>query len=203
MTPRELSHYLRTGRDAELRRRRAVVCLSLAAAATMGLIGAYQVGIIRHIPEPPLPGLDAEKVNGSDEAYSKLHTPDALLGLGSYAVTAALAAAGGQGRARSHPWLPLATAGKVWFDAANALKLTWDQGAKHKAFCLWCLLATACTVGMLPLVYPEAREALAHLFGRSNARAGRRALSRAGEAVARRVVYPWDRLRHAAEVVHS
>lgn len=58
----------------------------------MGLIAAYQMGLIRHIPEPPLPKLDADKVDASDEAYETLWTGDAFLGLTSYAVTATLAA---------------------------------------------------------------------------------------------------------------
>jgi hypothetical protein len=163
MKPEQLSEQLREGGGAHLANRRGIVCLSLAAAASMGLIAAYQMGIIKHLPEPPLPKMDADKVDASDEAYEKLSTPDAFLGLTSYAVTATLAAMGGQGRAKSQPWIPLALAGKVALDASQAAKLTWDQWAKHKAFCFWCLLAAGATFATVPLVFSEARAALREL----------------------------------------
>jgi uncharacterized membrane protein len=156
---------LRTRDGADLRHRRAVVGLSLAAAAIMGLVSLYQIGVLRHLPDPPLPGFDADRVNGSDEAYP-LGIPDALLGLGSFAVTATLAAAGGPDRARHTPWLPLALATKATADAAVAAKLTCDQAFKLRAFSIWSLLATAATFGILPLVMPEARRAVQNLWSR-------------------------------------
>jgi uncharacterized membrane protein len=165
MTPARLSDELRHGTSDDLRRRRGVIGLALGSAGVMGLISLYQTGILRHLPEPRWPGLDADRVNGSAQAYEILGTPDGLLGLASYATTAALAAAGGADRARDRPWVPLAMAGKVAFDAALAAKLTWDQKAKHHAFCLWCLLSAAMTFGMVPLVWPEARRAIRRLVG--------------------------------------
>ena len=82
---------------------------------------------------------------------------------GSYAVTLGLAALGGPDRARTRPWVPLALAGKVALDALQAGKLTWDQWARHRAFCSWCLLAAGATLAMVPLVLPEARAALEQL----------------------------------------
>ncbi|MGI8765750.1 MAG: vitamin K epoxide reductase family protein [Gemmatimonadaceae bacterium] len=143
-----------------MERRRKVVGLSLVAAAAMGLIAAYQTGIIKHLPEPPLPLLDADKVDASSEAYAKLSVPDGILGLGSYAVTMGLAAMGGSNRAKKAPWIPLALAAKVAADSVNAGKLTVDQWTKHRAFCSYCLLSAAVTFAMVPLVLPEARTAL-------------------------------------------
>jgi uncharacterized membrane protein len=125
----------------------------------MALIALYQMGAIRHLPEPPLPHLDADKVDASAEAFEKLHTPDAVLGLGSYAATMSLAAMGGAERHREMPWIPIALAAKVAFDVANAAKLSVDQWTKHKAFCFWCLLAAGATFAMAPLVFEEARAA--------------------------------------------
>jgi len=160
MTPRELSKELRHGSGGFLTRRRAVVALSLANVASMGLIALYQVGIIAHVPEPPLPRFDADKVNGSADAYAILETPDAILGLGSYAVTMALAAMGPPGRAKTQPWIPLALAAKIVFDAGQAGRLSLNQLTKQQAFCLWCLLTTGATLATVPLVVPEARAAL-------------------------------------------
>ncbi len=38
------------------------------------------MGIIEHLPEPPLPYFDADKVDAAAEAYAKLSTPDAVIG---------------------------------------------------------------------------------------------------------------------------
>jgi hypothetical protein len=161
VTPERLSDELRHATGDDLRRRRGVVGLALGSAAVMGLISLYQTGILRRLPEPPVPGLDAGKVNGSAEAYARLTTPDALLGLASYAATAALAAGGGgERRATERPWVPVALAAKVAFDAAVAARLTWVAGTKLRAFSFWSLLAAAMTFGMVPLVWPEARRAI-------------------------------------------
>ncbi len=163
MKPEELSQQLRQGTGRFLRRRRGVVGLSLTAAGSMGLITLYQMGIIQHLPDPPLPYFDSDKVDASAEAYSYFATPDAVLGLTNYGVTAVLAAMGGRDRATERPWLPVALAAKVTLDALQAGKLTIDQWAKHRAFCIWCLLAAGATFASVPLVVPEARTALQQL----------------------------------------
>lgn len=161
MEPATLSRDLReTDEDPHLDNRRRVAALSLTAAACMGLIALYQLGILKHIPEPPLPKLDADKVDASAEAYEKLQVGDAFLGFVSYGVTMLLAAAGGTRRWQEQPWLPLTLAGKAAIDAAQAAKLTVDQWTKHRAFCFWCLTAAAATFVTLPLTWPEAKAAL-------------------------------------------
>jgi hypothetical protein len=85
MDAAELSHQLRTSGHEHLRRRRTIVACSLGAAASMGVISLFQMGVIRHLPEPPLPNVDADGVDASAEAYARLSTPDAVLGFASYA----------------------------------------------------------------------------------------------------------------------
>ncbi len=160
MTPEALSHELRLGAGEFLGRRRRVVVLALIAAGAMMPISLYQTGVIPHLPEPPLPGLDADAVDAAGEAYALLATPDAVLGLGSYAVTLGLAAMGGERRAETRRWIPLALAAKVVLDAVMAAKLTWDQWTRHRAFCSWCLLAAGASFAAVPQVVPEARAAL-------------------------------------------
>jgi len=156
----QLSRELRNGSSKELRHRRAIVALSLTASASMGLIALYQMGIIKHLPEPPLPRMNADQVDASAEAYEMLRTPDAVLGLGSYAATMGLAAMGGSDRSHDMPLIPLALALKIGFDAVNAARLSVDQWTKHRAFCFWCLLASAATFAMVPLAMREASVAL-------------------------------------------
>jgi hypothetical protein len=158
-----LSRELRTGSSPSLRRRRGVIGLSLVSAGSMALVTLYQTGLIKHLPEPPLPGFDADRVDASDEAYRLLSMPDGVLGLASYSATLALAAMDGPDRARERPWLPVLLLGKVGLDALAAGKLTVDQWKDHRAFCFWCLLAAASTFASLPLAVPEACEAARRL----------------------------------------
>jgi uncharacterized membrane protein len=163
LSPKALSRALRTGTTDALKRRRGVLSLSLTAAGSMGLIALYQMGVIKHLPDPPLPYFDADKVDASPQAYAYFSAPDGALGLASYAATAVLAVAGGPDRARSTPWLPLLAAAKTGIDAATAAKLTADQWTEHRAFCGWCLLAAGATFAAVPLALPEARDALRSL----------------------------------------
>ncbi|QIN80932.1 hypothetical protein GBA65_20560 [Rubrobacter marinus] len=126
----------------------------------MGVISLYQLGVIKHLPDPPLSVFDSDKVDASEEAYALFQTPDGPIGLGSYAATLGLAAMGGRDRAEEHPLIPLALAAKVAFDALQAGKLTVDQITKHRALCSYCLVAAGATFATVPLVLPEARAAL-------------------------------------------
>lgn len=155
----ELSRELRSGDDEALRRRRKVAALSMVSMGSMAVISLYQLGMIDHLPELPLPGLDADKIDAAGDAYQKYDMPDAVLGLHSYSTTLALAAAGGANRAESAPWIPLALAAKAAVDALQAGKLTVQQWTEHRAFCSWCLLAAGATFATLPLVLPEAQQA--------------------------------------------
>lgn len=162
-----VSRELRTASGATLRQRRRIVVLSLLAGGSMGVITLYQMGVIDHLPEPPMGRLDADSVDASGEAYNLFKTPDAALGLASYAVTLALAAAGGADRARAQPIVPVALVAKVALDALGAAYLTVEQGSKHGKFCSWCLVASAASLAMVPTAIPEARQAWKTLRGRS------------------------------------
>lgn len=157
--PGEASRELRRGSGKHLRARRRATALTLVSIGSMSLIALYQMGLIRHLPSPPLARLDADEVDASKEAYELLRMPDAVLGLNSYAATLALVAMGGGDRARTAPWIPLALAAKAAADAAQAARLSWDQWAKHRVFCSWCLLSAGATFATLPVVLPEARQA--------------------------------------------
>jgi uncharacterized membrane protein len=89
-----------------------------------------------------------------------LDTPDAVLGLGSYAATLGLAAMGGKSRRKTQRWIPLALAAMAGFDAFQGVRVTVDQRLKQKAFCVWCLIAAAASVVMPWFALPEARAAL-------------------------------------------
>ncbi len=166
LSPEELSQQLRNGTGEYMSQRRGIVSLSLVAVGSMGLITLYQMGVIKHLPEPPIPGLDADKVDASSEAYSRFSTPDGILGVGNYAITMGLAAMGGQERARNQPWIPLVLAAKVGFDVSQAIRLFFDQKTKQHAFCSWCLLAAGTTIAIVPLAIPETWAAIREVIHR-------------------------------------
>jgi uncharacterized membrane protein len=168
MTPRQLSHELREGRSPDLTRRRWVVGLSLIGAAMAQAVTLYQTGIIRRLPDPPLPGIDSNKVDASDYAYKRMQTPDGLIMLANYAATAWLAGSGGRDRARSHPILPIATALKAIADSAVALKLAREEWGENRALCAYCQVATACSLASAALALPEAASAARNLLGSSD-----------------------------------
>jgi hypothetical protein len=65
-----------------------VVGLSLVGAAMAQAVTLYRTGIIRRLPDPPLPGIDSNRVDASDYAYKRMQTPDGLITLSNYAATA-------------------------------------------------------------------------------------------------------------------
>ncbi|MGE0026333.1 MAG: vitamin K epoxide reductase family protein [Thermoleophilia bacterium] len=133
--------------------------LSLVSVAALAVVEAYQVGIVRRVPEPPWRWLAADRVDASGEAYALLRTPDAGLGILSEAVSIVLVGMGGADRAGSRPWVPLAAAVKTLADAAGAAWLFAEQVTRHRRLCGWCTLAAAADVARVPLVLPEARRA--------------------------------------------
>jgi uncharacterized membrane protein len=149
----------RENEDCAMRRRRGVVGLSIFSAVAMGAIALYQTGLLKRPPEPKWGAFDAARVNGSEQAYSLLATPDALLGLASYAMTAFLAGAGGSDRAHRFPPIPIAMGLKTLADAAIAGKLAWNEKTKFKAYCQVCLLVSSATLVNVGLAFPEACEA--------------------------------------------
>ena len=162
-SPTELSQYLRTGSDPDLRRRRWVIGLSLLGAGIGQVVGAYQTGLLRHLPDPPVAIFDSDRVDASDYAYARAQTPDGMLMLLTYALTAWSAAAGGQDRAEHRPWLPVLMAAKVGSDVATNWKLFGEEWRTNKALCAWCLTANLASNASLLLVLPEARRAVRRL----------------------------------------
>lgn len=171
LPPSQLSRELREATSPDLTRRRWAVGLSLFGAAMGQLVGLYQTGILKRLPDPPVGPFDSEKVDASDYAYKRLQTPDGFLMLGTYAVTGALVAAGGKDRATEQPWLPIAAAAKVAYDVYTNLTLAREEWADNRALCVYCQSASLASIASLALVLPEAARAATHLLGRGGAAA--------------------------------
>ena len=167
--PTRLSRELREGRSADLRRRRQILALSLFGAAMGGVVSAYQMGLIRRLPDPPglrapVGPFDSEKVDASDYAYERLDTPDGLLMLGTYAVTAGLAGAGPADRAREMAWLPIALAAKALYDVGTNLTLAREEWQENRALCAYCQSASLASMATAALALPEAIDAVKTLL---------------------------------------
>lgn len=158
-----VSDALRLGDAPHLSARRRVAALQTATVWALSIVGLYQFGVIRRVPEPSMPGLDADAVDASGEAYALLRTPDSALGIASAGVTLALAGMGGENRARSQPLLPLALFTKVLVDAVGGLYLTAEQLTRHRKLCSWCTVSTAALVACVPAAWTEARDAVRSL----------------------------------------
>ena len=158
--PTALSRDLRLATGPDMRRRRWLVGLSLFGVLMGQIVALFQTGIIRRLPDPPVGPFDSDRVDASDFAYKRLQVPDAMLMIGTYAVTAGLAAAGGRDRARHTPVLPVALAAKTVFDVGTNLLLAREEWRENRAFCAYCQTATLVSVVSAMLAVPEAVRAV-------------------------------------------
>lgn len=166
MSPSQLSRELREGQSPDLTNRRWIIGLSLLGAAAGQIVTLYQTGIIRKLPDPPIPYIDSNKVNASDYAYKRAQTPDAVLMIITYGLTAWLASAGGKNRAEQQPWLPVALGAKTLADVATNLTLAREEWAENKAFCAYCQTASVLSLVSAAFAVPEMVKGLRTLFGR-------------------------------------
>jgi uncharacterized membrane protein len=146
--------------------RRAIIGLSLVGMGSMAAVSLLQTGIIDHLPDPPLPGFNSDKVNLSDTAFP-FGIPDGVISLISLAANIPLAIAGGADRAHKRPWLPLLFAGKAAVESAVAGWYFYQMPAKEKAWCGYCITGALANFGIFMLALPEARAALAVLRNRA------------------------------------
>jgi hypothetical protein len=162
MDGRLLSKALRTSGGLYLFCRRGIVVTSFVAGASMMMIGLYQMGILRRLPDVPRSKFQSSRVAAVPPAYRPLGLPipDALLGLLSYAVTAALAGFGGPDRRDRLPWIVPLMAAKVLGDAALGAVLFGIQWAWYRAFCMYRVIAACASFVAVPLAVPETWAAL-------------------------------------------
>lgn len=133
-----------------------MAALCAAGAVDFSIISLYQLGVIRHLPDPPGRLFDSDRVNASHKAYAH-GLPDGPLGLLQYAVTLGTLAFGGTrrtGRSRAANWL---LAGLVGAGAFSALEYLRDMIFKEKRVCPYCVTGAALNLSMVPLAWKELR----------------------------------------------
>ncbi|MCA1635714.1 MAG: vitamin K epoxide reductase family protein [Acidobacteria bacterium] len=160
--PHQLRNELQQGETRGLKRRRAIIGLSLLGMGAMSAVSLLQTGIVKHLPDPPLKSFDSDKVNSSDTAYM-LGVPDGTLSLASLAANIPIAAFGGADRASQQPLIPLIAAGKAAVEAAIAGWYFYQMPAKEKRWCGYCITGALANLGIFALTLPEARQALSTL----------------------------------------
>ncbi len=156
--PQTLRAELQESNESDLNTRRAIIGLSLVGIAAMTAVTLFQTGVVKHLPDPPIPGFDSDRVNSSDTAYA-LGVPDGALSLASLAANIPLAAYGGENRAETMPLVPLAVAAKSTVEAAVAGWYFYQMPTKEKAWCGYCIVGAMTNWGIAALSLIEARRA--------------------------------------------
>lgn len=157
----ELRADLQETRSPHMRRRRAIVALSMLGMVSMAVVSLFQMGLLRRLPAPPLRRFDSDKVARSPRAYS-CGVPDGTVSLAAHAFNVLLAGIGGASRARRAPWIPLLAAGKAAAGAGVAAKSLFRMPAAEGAWCSYCILSGLAHLGSFALAVPEALEAAQH-----------------------------------------
>ena len=158
----QLRRELQNGTGEDLNYRRGIIALSLIGMGAMTAVTLLQTGIVKHLPDPPLPDFDSDKVNSSDTAYA-LGVPDGAMSLASLAANIPIAAFGGEDRAEKMPLVPIASATKSVVEAAVAGWYFYQMPAKEKKWCAYCIVGAAANIGIAALSLFEAKKAWKNL----------------------------------------
>ena len=154
----QLRRDLQEGNGDDLRRRRAIIGLSLLGIGAMAAATLFQTGIIKHLPDPPLKNFDSDAVTSSDVAYA-LGGADAALSVASLAANIPAAAFGGENRFVTKPLIPIAFAAKALTEAVIASWFFYRLAFKEKTWCAYCIVNAASIWGIGLLSLPEAKKA--------------------------------------------
>ena len=163
-TPGDLRREFQRDRSATMRRRRAVIAVSLLGIATMAATTLLQMGAVKRLPDPSFGRFDTRKVNLSDEAFG-YGGPDSPINILAHALNIVLASTGAPDRARRHPWLPMLAALLEMPQSAVAAKyLFYQMPYVDKAWCPYCIIDALAHFATLGLVLPEAAEATRYIL---------------------------------------
>ena len=162
MQVKNIRKELRLGRSAELRRKRRIVALSALGLLDFTAISLYQSGIIRRLPDLPFKIFNTNEVNASQKAYAT-GIPDGTLGALLYALSMALATAGGSRRSGRKPVWDVLLGATVMAHAGGAAEYLYNMAFKQKKVCLYCLAGAGISFASLKLAGPDALRALQKL----------------------------------------
>lgn len=113
--------------------RAALIAASAASIVSLAPVALYQLGAVRHLPDPPFRLFDSDAITSSRMAHP-FGVPDSLLGIASYGVTLALALAPAE-----RSMLRRALAAKIALDGCLAGANTVRQMVSFRRICFWCM----------------------------------------------------------------
>lgn len=114
-----------------------------SALLTLLPVAAHQLGLLKHLPDPPGAIFASDTITESKTAHP-LGVPDSLLGLGSYSLTLCLAILG-----RSQPKARPLLAAKLVADGSLATFNVVRQIVSFRKICSWCTGTAVCTAVMV------------------------------------------------------
>jgi uncharacterized membrane protein len=114
-----------------------------AALVTLVPIAVSQLGLLRHLPDPPSRIFDSDKITGSPLARP-FGIPDSLLGMASYSATLGLILL-----AHERPLVRKLLAMKLVADGVAAGVNTTRQITSFRKLCSWCMATAICTTAMV------------------------------------------------------
>jgi len=138
--------------DVRGHRASGVMVVSALAMAGLGVVTLRQLGLIKHLPDPPGSLFDSDRIVMSRQARKLAGIPDGILGLGSYGATLGLALWDSRRPSRGRH---LTLAAKVVFDVSQALGRSLRQWPEFGCLCSWCLLPVSCSILALVIILPE------------------------------------------------
>lgn len=139
--------------------RRAAMGASLLGMASMIAVALYQIGAVRHLPDPPVDGFDADYVNDPERA-TIWGVPDGFCKLTAHALMLGLTRAVTAEDARRQPWLPLFAAGFALGQAIVAVRGLRRTSERDGAWCGYRLADAAAHVATALLLLPAALRTL-------------------------------------------
>lgn len=137
------------GCDDWLRSRRKIAVIAALLASEFSLLGMRQYGVIRHLPDVPLRGFDANAVTTSRAAYP-LGVPDSALAVVGAGALVAFAMAGGSRRSGRSPWLDLALGAGILAGCTGAIGYLAEM-VRLRRVCVYCIAGTVGFASLVPL----------------------------------------------------
>ena len=144
---------LRDGNSTALDARRKVILLSALGLVDFSIISLYQTGIIRHLPDPPHPIFDSDKINASEDAY-QFGAPDGPISAVAYATSMLLASAAGSDKTGRKPVLDVALGATVAGNAVGAAYYLFNMIFKQKKICPYCVAGAVINIASAIIIAP-------------------------------------------------
>ena len=137
--------------------RLAIAGLSLVGVADALYMLAYHGGLVDSLVCPWFG--EGCNIVGRSRHAKHLGTPNAAVGAVGYAAIGALALWLGDRPAKERPLPAFGLAASSGGAFLASLFLSWEQAARVRAWCFWCLLSAAINLAILPLALREGWEA--------------------------------------------